>query len=308
MDKITIREALTEKDIEAFWTRLHEYHARDIFPNPEDEDREYFLDDNQYRRQIDAFHCREHDRSRYVFFQQSGTDIGFALAVIYDSEDGKCFLMEFCVYPEYRGKGCGSACAGEFKAWAAENGSKYIELNFDTEQRRRFWSRQGFVPNGCDEWGVKLMLLPPEERVPFTAEPLADSGDWQLHKLLCGFLNEIGEGSLDDEGKERLKEAVDSGKIRFFLAKRGCRAVGMCSVSTYWSSFSCGEVGVFDDFYIEPAFRRKGIAKLLVSAAVEHCRKRGLASLCVSCADCDVGMYTHLGFNTKLGTNLVSII
>ena len=181
MDKINIREALTEKDIEKFWTGLHEYHARDIFPDPDDEDREYFLDDSQYRSQIDALHCREHDRSRYLFFERNGEGIGFALAVIYDSEDGKCFLMEFCVFPEYRGKGCGSACAEVFKAWAKENGGKYIELNCDTEQRQRFWSRRGFVPNGCDEWGVKLMLLPPDEDVPFTIAPASDGGDWQMH-------------------------------------------------------------------------------------------------------------------------------
>ena len=27
----------------------------------------------------------------------------------------------------------------------------------------RFWGRLGFLPNGCDEWGEKLMLRPPEE-------------------------------------------------------------------------------------------------------------------------------------------------
>jgi len=308
MDKITIREALTEKDIEKFWSLLHEYHARDIFPDPDDEDREYFLDDSRYRRHMEALHCREHDRSRYLFFNCDGEDIGFALAVIYDSEDGKCFLMEFCVYPHLRGKGCGSACAAAFRLWAEENGGKYIELNCETPQRERFWRRQGFVPNGRDEWGEKLMLLPPEEEIAFTIQPLTDVSDWQLHKLLCGFLAEIGEEALSDDGRERLSTAVESGKIRFFLAMRGSRAIGMCSVSTYWSSFCCGEVGVFDDFYIEPVFRKMGAARLLVSAAMNHCRANSLPSLSVSCADCDREMYTHLGFDTPLGTNLVKII
>ncbi len=308
MDKISIREALTETHIEKFWSELHEYHKRDIFPDPEDEDREYFLDDTQYRSHMDKLHRREHDRSRYLFFRRGSADIGFAMAVIYDSEDGKCFLMEFCVFPEYRGKGCGSACAEAFKAWAKENGSKYIELNFDTEHRRRFWSRRGFVSNGCDEWGVKLMLLPPEEDVPFTLEAVDDGSHWQLHKLLCGFLAEIGEESLSDEKKEALAAAVEKGDIRYFAAKRGSRFVGMCSVGSYWSSFSCGEVGVFDDFYIEPVFRRRGIARLLVTAALDYCREKGFSGLSVCCADCDVEMYKSLGFNTALGRSLVSIM
>lgn len=308
MDKITIREALTGSDTEKFWSELHTYHKRDIFPDPEDEEREYFLDDSQYRSHIEALHRRETDRSRYLFFSRGGEDIGFALAVIYGSEDGKCFLLEFCVFPEYRGGGTGSRCAELFKTWAAENGGKYIELNSDTGQRRRFWARRGFVPNGRDEWGEPLMLLPPEEFIPFTAAPVTDGGDWQLHKLLCGFLAEIGEEPLSDEGKERLSRAVREGKIHFIAAYRGCRAVGLCSVSPYWSSFSCGQVGVFDDFYIEPAFRKKGIARLLACAAVEHCRESGFAGLSVTCAPCDVEMYTHLGFDTPLGMNLAKIM
>ena len=42
---------------------------------------------------------------------------------------------------------------------------------------------------------------------------------------------------------------------------RGTRAVGMCSVARCFSTFSCGDIGVFEDFFIEPVFRRKGIAR-----------------------------------------------
>lgn len=42
-NQITIREAVTEQDIAVFWQQLRIYFIRDIFPNPEDEDREYFL-------------------------------------------------------------------------------------------------------------------------------------------------------------------------------------------------------------------------------------------------------------------------
>ncbi len=307
-ENITVREAEGVADIEKFWSQLHTYHIRDIYPDPDDEDREYFLDDSQYRVHIDFLCLRETDRCRRLFFSRGGEDIGFALTVIYDSEEGKCFLLEFCVFPQFRGRGMGSACAGEFLRWARENGAQYFELNFDTEQRRRFWERSGFVLNGRDEWGAKLMIIPPEGELSFSVRRLTEPGDWQLKKLLQGYLAEIGEKAADEEALERLEKAVGGGEIVFFLAYRGSRAVGMCSVAEHFSSFSCGKVGVFEDFFIEPAFRGKGIARMLADAAREYCRERGLASLSVSCAQCDEGMYRALGFDTALGTSLASII
>ena len=49
---------------------------------------------------------------RYLFFRRDGQDIGLALSVVYASEDGKQFILEFCVFPEFRGNGTGAACAG----------------------------------------------------------------------------------------------------------------------------------------------------------------------------------------------------
>ena len=49
---IHIREAVTPEEVERFWQELHAYHARDIFPDPAEEDRAYFLDDSQYRAAV----------------------------------------------------------------------------------------------------------------------------------------------------------------------------------------------------------------------------------------------------------------
>ena len=38
---IHIREAVTPEEVERFWQELHAYHARDIFPDPAEEDRAY---------------------------------------------------------------------------------------------------------------------------------------------------------------------------------------------------------------------------------------------------------------------------
>jgi hypothetical protein len=39
---------------------------------------------------------------------------------------------------------------------------------------------------------------------------------------------------------------------------RGCRAVGMCSVAPVFSTFSCADVGIFEDFYVEPGVPQAG--------------------------------------------------
>ena len=306
-NEIIIREAITETDIATFWKQLHNYFRRDIFPDPGDEDRAYFLGDD-YRMHMQKIHDRPQDRCYYLFFCRGGQDLGFALPVIYNTEDGKCFIMEFCVYPEFRGNGTGTECAGVLLDWVKEKGALYAELNNGGNERRlHFWENVGFIENGVDEWGEPLMILPPKDDVPITIEILSDPEDWQLIKLENGFLKEIGEEPLTEERQELLQQAVLDGKITFFVAKRSYRSVGMCSVARCFSTFACTDTGVFEDFYIEPVFRKKGIARKLAQAAQQMVRRQGLASLTVCCAPCDEKMYQALAFDTRLGTTFAHI-
>lgn len=300
-NRITIREAITENDVASFWKQLCAYYRRDIFPDPGDGDRDYFLSD-AHRERIQKIHDRPQDRCHYLFFRRDGQDIGFAMPVIYTTGDRKCFILEFCVFPGNRGKGSGKKCARALLDWAKENGALYAELNCGGDQRREhFWQSVGFIPNGADQWGQPLMILPPAEDVPVTVEMLADPEDWQLIKLENGFLKEIGEQMLTREHQAQLAQAIRDGRITFFVARRGYRAIGMCSVARCFSTFACTDTGAFEDFYIEPAFRKKGVARKLAKAAQEWCRENDVASLTVCCAPCDELMYQKLGFDISLG-------
>ena len=110
-NQITIREAITETDVALFWEQLHTYHKRDIFMDSDKEDLEYFLG-QAYRDHMMKIYGRPQNRCFFLFFHRGGQDIGFAMPVIFTTEDGKCFIMEFCVYPEFRGSGTEKACAG----------------------------------------------------------------------------------------------------------------------------------------------------------------------------------------------------
>lgn len=302
-NKIMIREAVTEKEEQLFWEQLYAYLKRDIFRDSTAEESSHFFN-AEFRAMIQKIHERSQDRCYYLLFWRDGQNIGFAMPVIYDSEDGKCFIMEYCVYPEYRGNGTGKACAKALLQWANGNGADYAELNYGNDERRlRFWKSVGFIENGVNDWGEPLLILPPKEEVPIEVEILKDPMDWQLLKLENGFKKEIEEEVLTEEQQKQLQQAIKEGKITFFAAKRGYRAVGMCSVAKCYSTFSCSMTGIFEDFYIEPVFRKKGIARKLAKAAQDWCREEGITSLTVCCASCDEKMYQVLGFNTRLGTN-----
>ena len=306
-NQITIREAITENDVAIFWEQLHAYHKRDIFPDSDNENLEYFLG-SAYHDYMIKMHSRRQDRCFFLFFCRNGQDIGFTMPVIYTTEDGKCFILEFCVYPAFRGNGTGKECARVLLNWAREHGALYAELNHGSgERRRHFWESVGFIENGADEWGEPLMILPPAEDIPITVEVLSDPEDWQIKKLENGFKKDIGEEALTEEQQKQLQQAIKEGKITFFVAKRGYRAVGMCSVAKCYSTFSCSDTGVYEDFYIEPAFRGKGIARKLAQAAQTWCKNSGISSLTVCCAPCDEKMYQALGFDIGLGTTFAHI-
>ena len=306
-NQVTIREAVKENDVALFWEQLHIYYKRDIFSDPENEERDYFLSD-EHRATIQKIHDRPQDQCYYLFFSRGEQDIGFAMPVIYTSEDGKCFIMEYCVYPKFRGSGIGRECAKVLLDWAKGNGALYVELNYGGDVRREhFWQSIGFIKNGANEWGEPLMILPPKDDMPFNVEILGDPTDWQLLKLENGFKKEIGEEVLTEEKQKQLQRAIKEGKITFFIAKRGYRAVGMCSIAKCYSTFSCTDTGVYDDFYVEPAFRKKGIARKLVQTAQAWCRESSISSLTVCCAPCDEKMYQALGFDIGLGTTFAHI-
>lgn len=133
--------------------------------------------------------------------------------------------------------------------------------------------------------------------------------NWQeLLRLENRYLQEIGEQELTQEKQAQLFQAIRDEKITFFLATCGERVVGMCSVVKCFSTFACTDTGVFEDFYVDPVFRKKGIARMLAQTAQSWSCEQGLASLTVCCAPCDEQMYQSLGFDIPLGKTYAKII
>ena len=123
----------------------------------------------------------------------------------------------------------------------------------------------------------------------------------QLWELQRAYKAEIGEGEPGEEERARLTAAMEKGQITFYGAWEREALIGCCSITVGFSSFDYAPSGVFEDFYIRPAYRHKGIARELVQYAY---RKSGVSSMTVGCADCDLQTYQALGFSIPLGNLL----
>ena len=118
---------------------------------------------------------------------------------------------------------------------------------------------------------------------------------WPLH---CAYKQEIGEDTPTEQDRARLAEAIRNKQILFFGCREEGELVACCSVSVGFSTFDYRPSGVFEDFYILPARRHRGIARELVRFAR---RESGVRTLTVGCADFDLDMYRALGFTVPLG-------
>ena len=127
------------------------------------------------------------------------------------------------------------------------------------------------------------------------------SGLDQLWELQKAYKAEIHEDPPADEDYGRLRRAVEKEQILFYGAWDGDRLTACCSVTAGFSTFNYQRSGVFEDFYILPEYRHRGIARALVQYAYQE---SGVRSLTVGCADCDMEMYRALGFSVPLGNLL----
>lgn len=142
--------------IDAFWEVHYRYLVDDGIIEDE-EDKEYFAG-SEYRDVIKDHMERAVDRHHMVWFIRGNERIGAAQYCIYQSEGGKCFVLDFWVFPEYRGNGTGHRCFEALEDYTKADGTIYYQINCEKEDAHRFWQSLGFRDSGVDEYDMPLMV------------------------------------------------------------------------------------------------------------------------------------------------------
>lgn len=149
----------SEEDFKLFWDIHNEYMKRDIFPNDElglkmtKEEQEWFSS-SVYKEHMHKLFSRDIDKAYPVLFIKEMRVIGFCTYCTYHSEDGKCFIIDYCIVPELRDNSLGTNIFNRIKEIENSKGAKYFELNVSNKRNMGFWMKQRFNFDGIDDYGV----------------------------------------------------------------------------------------------------------------------------------------------------------
>ena len=123
---IIIEEIPVER-INEFW-EIHINYLVDDGMISDEEDIAYFTG-KEYRGILEDHMIRSTDKQHMVYFCRDGERIGAASYCIYQSEDGKCFILDYWVFPQFRGNGTGHRCFEALEQYTKADGAQYYELN-----------------------------------------------------------------------------------------------------------------------------------------------------------------------------------
>lgn len=93
---------------------------------------------------------------------------------------------------------------------------------------------------------------------------------------------------------------IADGTFASWLAVDGERIVGTSGMSFVEKPpyFGCpsGKIGLLSSMYTDPEYRRRGIARELLSRVIEEARRYGCGTVQITASDMGVLLYTNFGF------------
>ena len=156
--ELKLHKAKTREEIDLFWQKRDQYMREDVIPNCtlgkplDEEDIEWFFSKEYKEHIMNAFN-RSVNPLNIVFFLKNDEYVGFCVYVIYTSEDGKCFIVDYCIDAKYRNQNLGRQFFYILKEQVIKEGAKYFALNLSNENNQRFWESLGFKKSYVDEYG-----------------------------------------------------------------------------------------------------------------------------------------------------------
>lgn len=91
----------------------------------------------------------------------------------------------------------------------------------------------------------------------------------RLVSLFDGYRQFYGQGSDPAAAAEFLKDRLSKNESVIFLATEGDSALGFVQLYPSFSSVSLKRLWILNDLFVDPAGRRKGVAKALIKRSTE---------------------------------------
>ncbi|MEG0619297.1 MAG: GNAT family N-acetyltransferase [Bacilli bacterium] len=163
-----LEKKTTQTEIDEFWKKKSEYEKNDIFPYLDETGEELeeiisWFQSSEYYNIIMDLHSNSQENARTLQFayvyDDAGKYIGFIMYKIYNLEDGKCFILDFCIEREFHNKGVGAEVFNFFEQYVKKNeDATYIALNGSNDRNKRFWKKQGFVYQKQNTHGDEIYI------------------------------------------------------------------------------------------------------------------------------------------------------
>ncbi len=131
-------------------------------------------------------------------------------------------------------------------------------------------------------------------------------------ELLEEIMNSIGEKVFNfdrDETKERLRQLLVDQRYFVFVAEDAGQEAGFIALYESYALYAEGAFGTIPELYVRPAYRSKGIGKMLVEMAKEFAAARGWTRLEVTAPplpqfERTLRFYEKEGFSISGGSRL----
>ena len=132
----------------------------------------------------------------------------------------------------------------------------------------------------------------------------ADDGFQSFVELFEAYRAHYGQVADPDRSQVWLTQATTTGPMRAFLARVDGVAAGICVIAICPASLTLGEFWMVRDLFVDPRWRRTGVAWALLDAVRAAAQQRGALRLTLQTEDDNVPalrLYERYGFGPVTG-------
>ena len=130
-------------------------------------------------------------------------------------------------------------------------------------------------------------------------------------ELFDRYRADYGQAADRDRSLAWLTDATTAGPMRAFLARVDGVAAGICLIAICPASLTLGEFWMVRDVFVDPRWRRTGVARALLDAVRAAAQRRGALRLTLQTEDENVDalrLYERYGFGPVTGLRHLSLI